>query len=125
MVEIAANVSDYQVAEEHTDGSLLPPDEELLCDRCDALVGVQDTIAKGWRLFKTSLDAELPSTGESEGVHWESHPTELVVAAQLLELIERESARRFIIHCGKKDGLLVSRPIHLGLDSWPSRLTVV
>lgn len=122
---MAANVPNYQVTQERTDGFLLPPDEELLCDGCDVLVGVQDTIAKGWRLFKTSLDAELPSTGESERLHWESHPTELVVAAQLLELIERESARRFIIHCGKKDGLLVSHPIHLGLDPWPSRLTGV
>lgn len=112
MVEIAANVPNYQATKERSDGSLLPPDEEVLCDGCDALVGVQDTIAKGWRLFKTSLDAELPSTEESERGHWDSHPTELVVAAQLLELIDRESARRFIIHCGKKDGLLVSRPIH-------------
>ena len=62
-----------------------------------------------WRLFKTSLAASNPSTEPADELTWEKHPTELVVAAQLLELIERESARRFVIHCGNKDGLLVSR----------------
>ncbi|KAL4918798.1 ubiquitin-conjugating enzyme E2-binding protein [Aspergillus aurantiobrunneus] len=97
-----------KATKERTDGSLLPSEEELICDGCKAQVGVQDTIAKGWRLFKTSLAAGFASTQEgSSEVNWERHPTELVVAAQLLELIERESARRFIVHCGKKDGLVI------------------
>ncbi|KAL4939468.1 ubiquitin-conjugating enzyme E2-binding protein [Aspergillus oleicola] len=96
-----------KATKEPTDDSLLPPEVELVCDSCDALIGVEDTIAKGWRLFKTSLAASFPSTENADEVTWERHPTELVVAAQLLELIERESARRFIIHCGKKDGLLI------------------
>ncbi|KAL2829757.1 ubiquitin-conjugating enzyme E2-binding protein [Aspergillus cavernicola] len=82
-------------------------DEELICEDCGTLVGVEDAIAKGWRLFKTSLSAGSPSTEDDAKVNWDSHPAELVVAAQLLELIERESARRFIIHCGGKDGLLI------------------
>ncbi|KAL4974969.1 ubiquitin-conjugating enzyme E2-binding protein [Aspergillus desertorum] len=78
-------------------------EQELLCENCGALIGVEDAIAKGWRLFKASLAAE----GRLEEGNLEAHPTELVIAAQLLELIERESARRFIVHCGRKDGLLI------------------
>ncbi|KAL4882757.1 ubiquitin-conjugating enzyme E2-binding protein [Aspergillus karnatakaensis] len=97
-----------KVTKERPEGSLLPSEEELVCDGCEALIGVEDPVAKGWRLFKTSLSAGTPSTeGVSSDVNWEAHQTELVVAAQLLELIERESARRFIIHCGLEDGLLI------------------
>lgn len=77
------------------------------------MVGVVDAIAKGWRLFKTSLSATVESGESSKEMTWESHPVELVVAAQLLELIERESARRFIIHSGKTDGFLVRALIPL------------
>ncbi|KAL4783501.1 ubiquitin-conjugating enzyme E2-binding protein [Aspergillus varians] len=99
-----------KVTKESTDGSLVPSEDELICDGCNTLIGVQDSIAKGWRLFKTSLAASVASSEEGSdevNVNWQKHPTELVVAAQLLELIERESARRFIIHCGKQDGLLL------------------
>jgi hypothetical protein len=88
------------------------PEEELLCEGCGTLIGVEDAIAQGWRLFKTGLSAAFPVAPPSE-VKWECHPPDLVIAAQLLELIERESARRFIIHCGKKDGLLVCSPMCL------------
>ncbi|KAL2838846.1 ubiquitin-conjugating enzyme E2-binding protein [Aspergillus pseudodeflectus] len=81
--------------------------EELLCEGCGTLIGVEDAIAQGWRLFKTSLSAGFPVAEGPSEVKWESHSPDLVVAAQLLELIERESARRFIIHCGKKNGLLL------------------
>jgi hypothetical protein len=85
--------------------------EELLCEGCGTLIGVEDAIAQGWRLFKTSLSAGFPVAEGPSEIKWESHSPDLVVAAQLLELIERESARRFIIHCGKKDGLLVCPPL--------------
>ncbi|KAL4755480.1 hypothetical protein BDW72DRAFT_163878 [Aspergillus terricola var. indicus] len=78
-------------------------EQELLCENCGTLIGVEDMVARGWRLFKASLAAE----GRLEEGSLEAHPTELVVAAQLLELIERQSARRFIVHCGKKDGILI------------------
>ncbi|KAL3453602.1 ubiquitin-conjugating enzyme E2-binding protein [Aspergillus insuetus] len=94
-----------KVSEEHMENSS-SPEEQLLCEGCGTLIGVEDAIAQGWRLFKTSLSAAFPVAGPSE-VKWECHPPDLVVAAQLLELIERESARRFIIHSGKKDGLLL------------------
>ncbi|GMG26871.1 unnamed protein product [Aspergillus oryzae] len=72
------------------------------------LVGVEDIVAKGWRLFKTSLSvSKRVSEGECEDPEWECHSLEVVVAAQLLELIERESARRFVLHCGQGDGLLI------------------
>ncbi|GAB1208923.1 hypothetical protein APSETT445_007688 [Aspergillus pseudonomiae] len=80
---------------------------ELLCENCNSQVGVEDTVAKGWRLFKTSLSVSKQSEGECEDPEWESHPLEAVVAAQLLELIERESARRFVLHCGQGSGLLI------------------
>ncbi|KAL4789737.1 HECT-like ubiquitin-conjugating enzyme-binding-domain-containing protein [Aspergillus venezuelensis] len=98
---------DYDKAtKERTDDSHPPPEVELVCDECNTLIGVEDTVAQGWRLFKTSLAASFPLTESAEELYWEKHPTELVVAAQLLELIERESARRFVLHCGNQDGLL-------------------
>jgi len=71
---------------------------------------MQDDSAGGLRLFKANLSACFP-TGNGDGDNgvyiWESHATETIVSAMLLEMIEREGARRFIIHSGKKDGLLV------------------
>ena len=81
----------------------------ILCDKCDALVGMEDITASGWRLLKANLAASTPSEkgNEAEETTWKSHPTQTVVAAQLLELVERESARRLVVHCGQRDGLLV------------------
>jgi hypothetical protein len=69
---------------------------------------MEDPMAKGWRLLKSnvSLNTNSPSY-EADIAKWEIHPTETIVAAQLLELIERESARRFVVHCGQKNGLVV------------------
>lgn len=69
---------------------------------------MEDMPANGWRLFKTSLAANTQPDKESA---WESHSVETVVAAQLLELIERESVRRFVVHCGGKSGLLACIPL--------------
>lgn len=71
---------------------------------------MQDDSAGGLRLFKANLSACFPTDNgdDDNGVYiWESHATETIVSAMLLEMIEREGARRFIIHSGKKDGLLV------------------
>lgn len=38
-----------------------------------------------------------------------------MVAAQLLELVERESARRFGVHCGTENGLLVCPCLSINL----------
>lgn len=70
---------------------------------------MEDPIAKGWRLLKANVSLNTSSLShEADLEKWEVHPTETIVAAQLLELIERESARRFVVHCGQKSGLVVS-----------------
>jgi len=69
---------------------------------------MEDPIAKGWRLLKANVSLNTNKGSESTFPEWEYHPTEMIVAAQLLELIERESARRFVVHCGQKTGLVVS-----------------
>ncbi|PWY72731.1 hypothetical protein BO83DRAFT_39068 [Aspergillus eucalypticola CBS 122712] len=89
----------------------------LTCTTCTTQLGLPDPIANGYRLFKTSLSANhspKPSSSSSssspspeETSTWESHPLETILTAQLLELIERESYRRFVIHCGAKEGLLI------------------
>ncbi|KAJ5930615.1 hypothetical protein N7466_006108 [Penicillium verhagenii] len=78
----------------------------LDCVSCNAIIGMEDPSANGWRLMKANVSL---NTNEVDSVeeHWQSHPTELIVAAQLLELIERESARRFVVHFGQKSGLLL------------------
>ncbi|KAF7588848.1 hypothetical protein BBP40_005095 [Aspergillus hancockii] len=97
-----------QVAEKSIVDSSIDLEPELHCEICNSHIGVEDTVAKGWRLFKTSLSvSKLLSEDESEDPSWETHPLETVVAAQLLELVERESARRFVLHCGQGDGLLI------------------
>ena len=77
------------------------------CSKCGTLVGVEDIPANGLRLFKASLAVDTQLDKDST---WESRSTESVVAAQLLELIERESIRRFVVHSNAKSGLLVWTP---------------
>ncbi|RDH27766.1 ubiquitin-conjugating enzyme E2-binding protein [Aspergillus welwitschiae] len=82
----------------------------LTCTTCTTQLGLPDPIANGYRLFKTSLSANTTSSSEDNDPPeetWESHPPETILTAQLLELIERESYRRFVIHCGAKAGLLI------------------
>lgn len=71
---------------------------------------MEDPIANGWRLLKAnvSLNTSPASDSDTRTLEWKSQPTEMIVAAQLLGLIERESARRFVVHCGQKTGLIVS-----------------
>lgn len=77
------------------------------CSKCGTLVGMEDIPAKGWRLLKANLSVNNQLDKEST---WEIHSVETVVAAQLLELIERESIRRFVVHCGAGSGFLVCPP---------------
>ncbi|PLB38308.1 HECT-type E3 ubiquitin transferase [Aspergillus candidus] len=92
---------------ENTDGDSKPEPETIVCENCNALIGVEDTVSQGWRLFKTNISASKRDPDNPNGMVWETQSVETVVAAQLLELIERESARRFVVHCGQKDGLLL------------------
>lgn len=81
----------------------------LECESCNTIVGMEDPSVNGWRLLKAMVSLNTAKRSETDETKWESHPTEMIVAAQLLELIERESARRFVVHCGQKTGLLVRR----------------
>lgn len=85
----------------------------LECTKCNAIIGMEDPSARGWRLLKAnvSLNTNMRRS-ESDEEQWQSHPTQLIIAAQLLELIERESARRFVVHCGQKSGLLVREIVY-------------
>lgn len=80
----------------------------LECATCNSVIGMEDPSASGWRLLKANVSLNANVLGsEKNREQWQSHPTQTIVAAQLLELIERESARRFVVHCGQKSGLLV------------------
>ncbi|KAJ5336855.1 hypothetical protein MYU51_006053 [Penicillium brevicompactum] len=82
-------------------------DRTLDCTKCRSIIGMEDPVANGWRLLKASVSLNTKQDFESSSPQWETHPTEVIVAAQLLELIERESARRFVVHCGQKSGLVL------------------
>ena len=88
-----------------TASSSLSKPANVICARCDSLIGMEDIPADGWRLRKSSL--AVNPRPENEDSIWETLSVETVVAAQLLELAERESARRFAVHCGERSGLLV------------------
>ncbi|CAG8910125.1 unnamed protein product [Penicillium egyptiacum] len=114
---IFVDVATFLVAEKDCIGLKKDNDEEqkpnievstqrtLDCANCNAIIGMEDPIAQGWRLLKASVS--LNTSCEADVAKWEVHPTETIVAAQLLELIERESARRFVVHCGQKSGLVL------------------
>ncbi|CRG88284.1 hypothetical protein PISL3812_05313 [Talaromyces islandicus] len=72
------------------------------CKRCGTIVGMEDPAADGLRLYKSNI-----SVRHSETTPYESYPTEIITSAQLLELINREGVRRFVIHAGQQDGILV------------------
>lgn len=83
----------------------------LKCDKCDTIVGMEDSPTNGWRLLKANVSLNTNTNSEdTDETPWESHPVEVIIAAQLLGLIEKESARRFVVHCGLKHGLLVHAP---------------
>lgn len=69
---------------------------------------MEDPFAKGWRLLKANVSLNTNHVLDTETPDWETHSADVIIAAQLLELIERESARRFVVHCGQKNGLVVS-----------------
>lgn len=42
---------------------------------------------------------------------YETHSIDIITSSQLLDLIDHEGVRRFVIHAGQSDGILVSRCI--------------
>ncbi|KAJ5970930.1 uncharacterized protein N7479_000848 [Penicillium vulpinum] len=94
--------------EEQKSNTEVSAQRTLDCANCNAIIGMEDPVAKGWRLLKANVSLNTNSSScETDISKWEVHPTETIVAAQLLELIERESARRFVVHCGQKSGLVL------------------
>ncbi|KAL1961794.1 hypothetical protein VTN77DRAFT_1044 [Rasamsonia byssochlamydoides] len=85
------------------------------CEGCGAILGMEDRVADGWRLYKANLSAKWPSHKQLPGEEkrdgesslLEYYPTETIVSAQLLEMIQREGVRRFVIHAGERDGMLL------------------
>lgn len=79
-------------------------DSELHCSSCEALLGVKDASAEGWRIYKSSL-----SVKPSLDAEWETSPREIFISSQLLALIESSAARKFVVHDNNSDrGILVS-----------------
>lgn len=78
---------------------------------------MEDRVAAGWRLYKANICAKRPTAEDQKQLileeqrddEMEYHPPETIVSAQLLELIQREGVRRFVIHAGEKGGMLVCR----------------
>ncbi|KAJ5566091.1 hypothetical protein N7535_007729, partial [Penicillium sp. DV-2018c] len=93
--------------EEQTSATESPAQRTLNCTKCNTIIGMEDPVANGWRLLKANVSLNTDSSSDTDTPGWEMHPTETIVAAQLLELIERESARRFVVHCGQKSGLVL------------------
>ncbi|KAJ5215224.1 uncharacterized protein N7498_001631 [Penicillium cinerascens] len=90
--------------EESKSASIISGQRTLECEKCNSIIGMEDPSANGWRLLKANVSL---NTGKDSEESWTTHSIEVIVAAQLLELIERESARRFVVHCGKTSGLLL------------------
>lgn len=84
------------------------PKVNIECVGCRSVLGQEDHVGKGCRLYKANLSAErrIP---EAKCV-LETLPTEVIVSAQLLELVNREGVRRFVIHAGQKTGIVVRIP---------------
>ncbi|KAJ5613524.1 hypothetical protein N7528_007178, partial [Penicillium herquei] len=86
----------------------IPQQVTLHCATCNSPVGMQDSSVNGWRLMKANVSLNTHSlTDDLDGNQWQSHSSETLAAAQLLESIQRENARRFIVHEGLKSGLLL------------------
>ncbi|PWY88025.1 hypothetical protein BO94DRAFT_556471 [Aspergillus sclerotioniger CBS 115572] len=92
-----------------------PTTTTINCSTCSTQLGIHDPITTGHRLFKTRLSASSTSSTSTSPdeptttttTTWSHHPPETIISAQLLELIERESTRRFILHHDHKTGLLI------------------
>ena len=100
----------YQGNKQGTRSGLNRPAQKMLnCKKCSATIGIEDPMTNGWRILKACVSLNIPENGcttEDQWL-WQCHSAEVIVAAQLLELIERESARRFVVHFGQKTGLMV------------------
>lgn len=74
------------------------------------MLGAEDNevATGGWRIYKANISvcprSRETAADNSDEESWETYSVETIVAAQLLELIEREGVRRFVVHCSDSDG---------------------
>ncbi|KAK2812034.1 hypothetical protein FQN50_001743 [Emmonsiellopsis sp. PD_5] len=72
----------------------------IFCSGCGNFVGEEHTSLHGLRLYKTNVSVlRKPREGADPNDDlWETYPADMIVGTQLLELVERIGARRFVIH---------------------------
>ncbi|KAL1975160.1 hypothetical protein VTN31DRAFT_3552 [Thermomyces dupontii] len=73
----------------------------VICKGCGKTLGEWDQ-GNGYRLYKASLGLQV--TDSHGWLSVESHPTEEIIAAQMLECVDRENISHFIVHTGRKLG---------------------
>jgi hypothetical protein len=71
--------------------------------------GAASTLPGGDSGIDRKISKKQSSPGSSTFM-LESQSPETILSAQLLELIEREGIRRFVLHSGEKHGYLVGLP---------------
>lgn len=79
---------------------------KIQCTGCREPLGVVDATASGWRLYKWDVDVR-PSAKAAE----EIYPIEVFVSSYLLELIDNQAVRKFVVHCEDElhpEGIVVS-----------------
>lgn len=103
----------FQASKEKAENPQATETGVLHCCNCNSTIGTEDPSANGWRLLKANVSLAANETSQEI----QSHSAEVIIAAQLLELVERESARRFVVHCRQKYGLLVRRVSHIYINS--------
>ncbi|PCH02137.1 Ubiquitin-conjugating enzyme E2C-binding protein [Penicillium occitanis (nom. inval.)] len=74
------------------------------CSGCSAIIGTEDSVAEGLRLYKNNI--AVKHTGATEHVY-ETHSIDIITSSQLLDLIDHEGVRRFVIHAGQSNGILL------------------
>ncbi len=79
------------------------------------MVGVEQSSLRGLRIYKANVAIKRGSRLDDDRDVWETYPADIIFSAQLLELVERTGARRFLVYTnegGEKgangDGVLVS-----------------
>ncbi|PGH09669.1 hypothetical protein AJ79_05635 [Helicocarpus griseus UAMH5409] len=105
--------------QDQTDKSKARPVVILSCSRCDVTVGEEHPSLSGLRLYKANVSVlrnPASDTDPEDGL-WETHPVDMIVGTQLLELVERVGARRFAVHSPEYEGI-DSRDSKSGLLLW-------
>ncbi|EED12306.1 conserved hypothetical protein [Talaromyces stipitatus ATCC 10500] len=76
----------------------------IRCSGCSAIIGTEDSVAEGLRLYKNNISVGRRDATEHA---YETYSVDIITSAQLLDLIDHEGVRRFVIHAGQSDGILL------------------